>query len=72
MCIRDRVYTVKNNFFGGGVTVSGLVCACDIAGQLAGQELGSELFIPAAMLRADDDVFLDDVSLKELEQRRCV
>lgn len=64
-----RVYAVKNNFFGGGVTVSGLVCACDIAGQLAGQELGSELFIPASMLRADDDVFLDDVSLKELEQR---
>lgn len=64
-----RVYAIKNNFFGGGVTVSGLVCACDIAEQLAGQELGKELFIPAAMLRADDDVFLDDVSLQELEQK---
>lgn len=63
------VYAIKNNFFGGGVTVSGLVCACDILQQLKGKDLGEELFIPAVMLRADDDVFLDDMALTELEEK---
>ena len=63
-----QVYAIKNNFFGGGVTVSGLVCACDIIAQLQGKDLGDALFIPASMLRADDDVFLDDMPLSELEK----
>lgn len=62
------VYPIKNNFFGGGVTVSGLVCAGDIIKHLQGKDLGCELLIPASMLRADDDVFLDDISLSELEK----
>lgn len=48
--------------------MSGLVCACDIIAQLQGKDLGMELFIPASMLRADDDVFLDDMPLSELEK----
>lgn len=65
--VKIDVYAIKNNFFGGGVTVSGLVCACDIQKQLEGINLGEALYIPASMLRADDDVFLDDISLEELE-----
>lgn len=67
--IRINVYKIKNNFFGGGVTVSGLVCACDITEQIEGKALGEVLYIPASMLRADDNVFLDDVSLCELSER---
>jgi len=67
--IKIQVFKIKNNFFGGGVNVSGLVCACDIESQLSGINLGQELFIPASMLRADDDVFLDDISLCELEKK---
>lgn len=56
-----RVIAIKNNFFGESVTVAGLLCATDIAEQLAGVDLGDELIIPAVALRASDEpVFLDD------------
>jgi putative radical SAM enzyme (TIGR03279 family) len=58
---------VKNDYFGHTVTVSGLVCAHDIASQLCGIE-GEMLLIPTAMLREKDDVFLDGVSREELER----
>lgn len=61
-----HVYAIKNNFFGGQVTVAGLLTGKDIAEQLAGEELGDELLIPAAALRRDDDIFLDDMKLSEL------
>ncbi len=53
-----RVYTVKNNFFGGEVTVAGLLTGVDMAEQLKGQKLGDELLIPPSTLRAEGDLFL--------------
>ena len=38
-------------------------------GQLRGKDLGNVLFLPAAMLRADGDVFLDNLSLKDVGRR---
>lgn len=52
------VYTVKNNFFGGEVTVAGLLTGVDMAEQLAGRDLGDELLIPPSTLRAEGDLFL--------------
>ncbi len=62
------VYKIKNDFFGGGVSVTGLVCACDIINALKGKDLKDGLFISESMLRAGDDVFLDNYSLTELEK----
>ena len=56
--ISYNVYPVKNNFFGGEVTVAGLLTGVDIAEQLRGLTLGDELLIPASMLRAEGDLFL--------------
>lgn len=53
-----RVYTVKNNFFGGEVTVAGLLTGVDMAEQLKGHDLGDELLIPPSTLRAEGDLFL--------------
>ena len=53
-----RVYTVNNNFFGGEVTVAGLLTGVDMADQLRGLELGDELLIPPSSLRAEGDLFL--------------
>ena len=61
-----KVYPIKNEFFGGGVSVSGLVVGKDIIKQLEDKELGETAFIPSSMLRAEEDVFLDDVTLDEL------
>ncbi len=63
-----RVYPIKNNFFGGKITVTGLVTGGDIISQLKGENLGEELLIPAAMLRHEGDKFLDDVTLRGLKE----
>lgn len=63
------VYAVKNEFFGGEITVSGLVTATDIIKQLGCRDLGEELLIPASMLRSEGDMFLDDITLTELSSR---
>ncbi len=67
--IKCSVKAIKNNFFGGKITVSGLVTATDIYEQLQGIDLGEELLIPSSMLRAEGDMFLDSVTLEELSQK---
>lgn len=64
-----RVYPIINNFFGEGITVSGLITATDISAQLADKDLGEELLIPSSMLRAERDMFLDSITLEELSDR---
>lgn len=66
--VKIDVYPVKNNFFGGGVNVSGLVCGCDIVEQLKGKIQTDELLIPDSMLRDDDNIFLDDTTVGEVEK----
>lgn len=63
------VYMIKNEFFGGKITVSGLVTGGDIIKQLQGKELGDRLLIPSSMLRHENDRFLDDVTVEELEEK---
>ena len=64
-----RVYKIKNNFFGGEITVAGLVTGCDIIEQLMPDKnnLGEELLIPAVMLRHERDLFLDNTSVADIE-----
>lgn len=66
--IEINVFAVKNNFFGGGVNVAGLVCGCDILEQLHGKEIHGELLIPHSMLRDDENVFLDDTTTDDIEK----
>lgn len=65
--LKINVYAIQNEMFGENVTVAGLVTGGDIIKQLQGKELGTELLIPVCMLRSDRDVFLDDVSLEDIE-----
>lgn len=59
---------IKNNFFGGGVNVSGLVTGGDLINQLKGKNIGERLIIPSSMLRFENDLFLDDVSTDDVER----
>ena len=61
------VYRIENEFFGKDVTVSGLVTGGDIIAQLGGKDLGSKLIIPSSMLRFEGDLFLDSVSVDEVQ-----
>ena len=67
--VKLSVYPIKNNFFGGGVNVAGLVCGNDLTEQLADKPIGDIITIPSVMLRDGEDVFLDDVTLTEAENR---
>ena len=62
-----NVKPIRNDFFGGSVTVSGLVTGGDIIAQLKGIDIGEELLIPENMLRAQGDLFLDNVSVEDVE-----
>ncbi len=61
-----HVYPIVNRFFGSSVTVAGLLTGKDLSEQLLGQELGQELLIPAVALKADENIFLDDMTPDEL------
>lgn len=66
--IKGEVYPIINHFFGETITVAGLVTGGDLIEQLRGKELGQRLLIPANMLRSGERVFLDDVSLDDVER----
>ena len=61
-----HVHCIRNDFFGERITVSGLITGKDIIAQLKGKELGSRLLLPCNMLKADEGVFLDDITVKEV------
>lgn len=64
--VQIDVYKIINNFFGDTITVSGLVTATDIIDQLKGKDLGETLYIPRSMLKADEEIFLDNITLENL------
>src|SRR3989442_786013 len=62
-----RVAAVPNRFFGGTVSVAGLLTGEDIARHLATlPTLGEAVVVPAVALRDRDGVFLDDMSPADL------
>ncbi len=64
--ISVSVVAVKNRFFGSKINVSGLLTGSDLLKEFEGKVLGNMLLIPKAMLKNDEEIFLDDVSLQEL------
>ena len=67
--VEAQVYPIRNDFFGELVTVSGLITGQDLKAQLKGKDLGECLLIPCNMLRAGENVFLDDVTVEEVEEQ---
>ena len=66
--IQGTVYAIRNDFFGTMITVSGLITGQDLIAQLKEQDLGERLLIPCNMLRAGENVFLDDITVEEVEE----
>lgn len=66
--LKINVFTIVNEFFGHGVKVAGLLTGKDIIAQLSGKAIGDSIFIPESMLKSDEDIFLDDVTVSELEK----
>ena len=73
--IRDRfpgievdLIAIRNRFFGEQITVSGLITGQDLLEQLSGRELGSRVLIPINMLRSGEEVFLDDMTVSQIQK----
>lgn len=66
------VYPIRNDYFGGNVSVGGLVTGGDLVRQLTGRLSSGVLLIPHNMLREGEDVFLDGMTLLEAEEALSV
>ena len=63
-----EVVQVKNELFGGRVTVSGLLGGSDLIRALK-DKTADRVLITQSMLKADEDIFLDDLTLSETEKK---
>ncbi len=63
-----RLRVIENRFFGPTVTVAGLLTGADLMEGLSGADLGEVLFISPALLREGTDLFLDGVSVGQLQE----
>lgn len=66
--LEAEIIPVKNEFYGGGVSVSGLLVGQDIAAQLGERELGDIVVLPPNCLN-QDGLFLDDWPVKKLANK---
>ena len=66
--VNVEVVTIRNEFFGETITVAGLITGGDLMRQLKGKNLGEKFLIPCSMLKNDENVFLDDVTVEELSK----
>ncbi len=67
-----NVYSVKNLFFGGEVTVTGLLTGTDLADQLSDKFLGEELHLSCNVLRSEGDLFLCGMTPEELSNKLSI
>jgi NifB/MoaA-like Fe-S oxidoreductase len=78
-CTYD-LYPIKNRFFGGSVSVSGLLTGQDIIGALRRRDLGEVVVLPRSMFDQEGERTLDEMSPTEIaaslrtpvRQARCV
>lgn len=63
-----KLVTVPNTFYGETVTATGLITGTCILNAIA-QKQYQRLLIPSNMLKFDEDIFLDDMTVGELESK---
>ena len=66
--LKAEVCKIKNEYFGGKITVTGLLCGSDIINQLKDKSLGEYLMLSSAMFKDDCDILLDNVTREDLEK----
>jgi putative radical SAM enzyme (TIGR03279 family) len=63
------LYGLPSPYWGQEQVVTGLLTGSDLLSGLAGSDLGEALLLPTVMLRQDEPVFLDDLTLADLERQ---
>ncbi|MCP9851050.1 TIGR03279 family radical SAM protein [Cyanobium sp. Morenito 9A2] len=67
-----RLHGLPSPYWGQEQVVTGLLTGSDLLTGLTGQDLGEGLLVPSVMLRQGQPVFLDDVSLADVQERLAV
>jgi NifB/MoaA-like Fe-S oxidoreductase len=62
------VFKIENKFFGPTVTVTGLLTGKDILKTIVGKTKADCLLVPNVVLRDGHTTFLDNVTLKDIEE----
>jgi putative radical SAM enzyme (TIGR03279 family) len=63
-----RVVEVESQFWGGGIGVAGLLTGSDFVQALRGRVYGDFVVIPSECMVGDDYLFLDDLTIKDVER----
>lgn len=66
--LKVTIKTIENYFFGQSVTVTGLVTGQDLMNQIDAQAIGDLLILPSVMLKQDEEIFLDDLTVAGLAE----
>ena len=67
--INCEVVAIENDFFGPLITTTGLLTGADLYRQLKDRRNLGTVYISRTMLKHDEDIFLDDMTLAQLAQR---
>jgi NifB/MoaA-like Fe-S oxidoreductase len=62
------VLPITNQFFGGNVSVTGLLTGKDIIAALGSNYEGKKVILPEVVLKQGEDVLLDNISIKDIEK----
>lgn len=65
--LKINVVAINNEFFGEKITVSGLITGRDLINQLKQLNVKNDIIIPECMLKRDEKIFLDDVTVEQVE-----
>jgi len=63
-----KTVAVENRFWGGGVNVAGLLTGSDFIAKLQGKVYGDFVVLPSESMIGEDCLFLDDLTLKDVER----
>ena len=62
-----RLHGLPSPYWGQDLVVTGLLTGADLIEGLQGRDLGERLLLPKLMLRQGESVFLDDMTLEQLQ-----
>ena len=66
--LKVDLHGLPSPYWGQDQVVTGLLTGVDLLQGLEGLDLGDELLLPSVMLRQGQPVFLDDITLEQLEE----
>ena len=66
--LKVNLYGLASPYWGQDQVVTGLLTGKDLIEGLKGQELGDELLLPSIMLKQEEDILLDDMTIEEVSK----